>query len=153
VQSEYSLWSRDVEHDVLPTVEQLGIGFVPYSPLGRGFLTGTVDPSSLADDDFRKTNPRFAGENGQRNARLVEIVREVAAKHRATPAQVALAWVLSRGEHVVPIFGTTKAERVDENAAAVTLLLDPDDLGKLDAIAARTKGDRYAPGMMELVNR
>lgn len=153
VQSEYSLWSRDVEHDVLPVLRELGIGFVPYSPLGRGFLTGTVDVKSLGDDDFRKTNPRFAGENGRRNARLVEIVRQVAARHGATPAQVALAWVLSRGEHVVPIFGTTKAERVDEDAAALTVQLVPDDLEKLDAIAERTSGDRYAPAMMEFVNR
>jgi aryl-alcohol dehydrogenase-like predicted oxidoreductase len=153
VQSEYSLWSRDVEHDVLPVLRELGIGFVPYSPLGRGFLTGTVDVKSLGDDDFRKTNPRFAGENGRRNARLVEIVRQVAARHGATPAQVALAWVLSRGEHVVPIFGTTKAERVDEDAAALTVQLAPDDLEELDAIAERTSGDRYAPAMMEFVNR
>jgi aryl-alcohol dehydrogenase-like predicted oxidoreductase len=153
VQSEYSLWTRDVEREVLPALQELGIGFVPYSPLGRGFLTGTVDVKSLGDDDFRKTNPRFAGENGERNARLVEIVREVAAAHGVTPAQVALAWVLGRGEHLVPIPGTTKAARVDENAGAVTVRLSPGDLEKLDAIAERTTGDRYAPPMMELLNR
>jgi aryl-alcohol dehydrogenase-like predicted oxidoreductase len=153
VQSEYSLWTRDVEREVLPVLQELGIGFVPYSPLGRGFLTGTVDVKSLGADDFRKTNPRFAGENGERNARLVEIVREVAAKHGATPAQVALAWVLRRGEHTVPIFGTTKAARVDENAGALTVQLSPDDLEKLDAIAERTTGDRYAPAMMGLLNK
>jgi aryl-alcohol dehydrogenase-like predicted oxidoreductase len=152
VQSEYSLWERGVEREVLPVLEELGIGFVPYSPLGRGFLTGTIDPKSLGDDDFRKTNPRFAGENGEHNARLVEIVREVAAKNGATPAQIALAWVLSRGEHLVPIPGTTKAARVQENAAALDIDLGADDLEKLDAIAARTTGDRYAPAMMSLLN-
>jgi aryl-alcohol dehydrogenase-like predicted oxidoreductase len=153
VQSEYSLWSRDVEREVLPAVQELGIGFVAYSPLGRGFLTGTVDSKSLGEGDFRKTHPRFSGENGERNARLVEIVREVAAAHGATPAQVALAWVLSRGEHIVPIFGTTKAERVDENAAALTVQLGPDDIEKLDAIAEQTAGTRYTPEMMALLNK
>ncbi len=125
---------------------------MPYSPLGRGFLTGTIDVKSLGDDDFRKTVPRFVGEDGERNARLVKIVREVAATHGATPAQVALAWVLSRGEHVVPIPGTTKAARVDENAGALTVQLTPADFEKLDTIADRTTGDRYAPAMMGLLN-
>lgn len=138
---------------MLPVLKELGIGFVPYSPLGRGFLTGTIEVKSLPDDDFRKTNPRFAGENGEHNARLLQIVREVAAKHDATPAQVALAWVLSRGEHVVPIFGTTKASRVEENAGALTVQLGTDDLEKLDVIAARTSGPRYDTTSMELVNR
>jgi aryl-alcohol dehydrogenase-like predicted oxidoreductase len=152
VQSEYSLFERGVEHDVLPVLQELGIGFVPYSPLGRGFLTGTVDVQSLGDDDFRKTVPRFTGEDGDRNARLVKIVREVAATRGVTPAQVALAWVLSRGEHLVPIPGTTKAARVEENAGALSVRLTPDDVEKLDAIAARTTGDRYAPAMMGLLN-
>jgi len=152
VQSEYSLWTRDVERDVLPTLAELGIGFVPYSPLGRGFLTGTVDVSSLGDDDFRKTNPRFAGESGERNAQLLDIVKQVADRHGATPAQVALAWVLSRGEHIVPIFGTTKSSRVDENVGALDVALTPEDMQQLDAIAARTAGDRYAPEMMHLLN-
>ena len=117
VQSEYSLWSRDVEREVLPAVRELGIGFVPYSPLGRGLLTGTVDANALAANDFRRTLPRFAGENVERNAALVETVRAISAKHGATPAQVALAWVLSRGENMVPIPGTTKAARVDEKPA------------------------------------
>jgi aryl-alcohol dehydrogenase-like predicted oxidoreductase len=152
VQSEYSLWSRDVEDEVLPVLQELGIGFVPYSPLGRGFLTGTIDVKSLGDDDFRKTVPRFLGDNVERNARLVDIVREVAAKRGATPAQVALAWVLSRGEYMVPIFGTTKAARVEENAGALNVKLTPNDVEKLDAIAKRTTGDRYAPALMDLVN-
>jgi aryl-alcohol dehydrogenase-like predicted oxidoreductase len=153
VQSEYSLWTRDVEHEVLPVLHELGIGFVPYSPLGRGFLTGTLDVKALGDDDFRKSNPRFAGENGERNARLVEIVREIAAARGATPAQIALAWVLSRGDNMVPIPGTTKAARVDENAGALAVRLGPDDLEKLDAIAERTTGDRYEPAMMGLLNK
>jgi aryl-alcohol dehydrogenase-like predicted oxidoreductase len=152
VQSEYSLFERGVERDVLPTLQELGIGFVPYSPLGRGFLTGTVDARSLSDDDFRKTVPRFTGEDGERNARLVTIVREVAAAHGVTPAQVALAWVMSRGEHIVPIPGTTKAARVDENAGALAVRLTPADVENLDAIADRTTGDRYAPAMMGLLN-
>jgi aryl-alcohol dehydrogenase-like predicted oxidoreductase len=153
VQSEYSLWTRDVEHEVLPVLHELGIGFVPYSPLGRGFLTGTLDVKAMGDDDFRKSNPRFAGENGERNARLVEIVREIAAARGATPAQIALAWVLSRGDNMVPIPGTTKAARVDENAGALAVRLGPDDLEKLDAIAERTAGDRYEPAMMGLLNK
>ncbi|MDB5028587.1 MAG: aldo/keto reductase [Candidatus Eremiobacteraeota bacterium] len=153
VQSEYSLWTRDVEHEVLPVLHELGIGFVPYSPLGRGFLTGTLDVKAMGDDDFRKSNPRFAGENGERNARLVEIVREIAAARGATPAQIALAWVLSRGDNMVPIPGTTKAARVDENAGALAVRLGADDLEKLDAIAERTAGDRYEPAMMGLLNK
>jgi len=153
VQSEYSLWSRDVEREVLPAVRELGIGFVPYSPLGRGFLTGTVDASALAQNDFRRTLPRFTGENVDRNAALVETVRAVAAKHGATPAQVALAWVLSRGEHLVPIPGTTKAARVDENAGALALALDADDLRSLDGLAERVAGDRNSAAGMATIDR
>jgi aryl-alcohol dehydrogenase-like predicted oxidoreductase len=153
VQSEYSLWSRDVEESVLPTIRELGIGFVPYSPLGRGFLTGTVNPETLPENDFRRTNPRFAGENAAPNAALVEIVRAVAAKHGATPAQVALAWVLSRGEDLVPIPGTTKAARVEENARALQLRLDPDDLDRLEGIAGRVAGERYNAVGAALIER
>jgi len=143
VQSEYSLWTRGVEESVLPTLTELGIGFVPYSPLGRGFLTGTVTPDTLDASDFRRTNPRFTGDAAAHNATLVEIVKAVAAKHGATPAQIALAWVLSRNEHYVPIPGTTKAARVDENAGALRIALDRDDLAKLDGIASSVEGDRY----------
>ncbi|MGD0051200.1 MAG: aldo/keto reductase [Vulcanimicrobiaceae bacterium] len=143
VQSEYSLWTRGVEESVLPTLIELGIGFVPYSPLGRGFLTGTVTPDALDASDFRRTNPRFTGDAAAHNATLVEIVKAVAAKHGATPAQIALAWVLSRNEHYVPIPGTTKAARVDENAGALRIALDRDDLAKLDGIASSVEGDRY----------
>jgi len=153
VQSEYSLWSRDVENDVLPAVRELGIGFVPYSPLGRGFLTGTVDTNALTANDFRRTLPRFAGGNAERNAALVETVRAVAAKHGAPPAQVALAWVLSRGEHLVPIPGTTKAARVDENAGALALTLDVDDQRALDGIADHVAGDRNSAAGMATIDR
>jgi aryl-alcohol dehydrogenase-like predicted oxidoreductase len=153
VQSEYSLWSRDVEREVLPAVRELGIGFVPYSPLGRGFLTGTVDANALAQDDFRRTLPRFAGDNVERNAALVETVRAVAAKHGATPAQVALAWVLSRGQHLVPIPGTTKSARVDENAGALSVALDDEDLRALDGIAERVAGDRNSAAGMATIDR
>jgi aryl-alcohol dehydrogenase-like predicted oxidoreductase len=153
VQSEYSLWSRDVEDEVLPALLELGIGFVPYSPLGRGFLTGTVKPEALSENDFRLTLPRFTGDNAARNAAIVEIVRSVAAKHGATPAQVALAWVLGRGEHLVPIPGTTKAARVDENAGALELHLDADDLQRLDGIATRVSGDRNSVAGLATIDR
>ena len=153
LQSEYSLWSRDVERDVLPTVRELGIGFVAYSPLGRGFLTGSVTSENLAENDFRRNHPRFAGENGERNARLVEIVKSVAEKHGATPAQVALAWVLSHGEDIVPIPGTTKAKRVQENAAAFDVRLDDHDLRLLDDIATSVSGTRYNEAGMRMINR
>jgi aryl-alcohol dehydrogenase-like predicted oxidoreductase len=153
VQSEYSLWERGVEREVLPVLQELGIGFVPYSPLGRGFLTGTVDVQSLSANDFRRTVPRFNGENVEHNARLVEIVREVAKAHGATPAQIALAWVLSRGEYMVPIFGTTKAARVDENAGALNVKLTAEDFKKLDTIALQATGDRYEAEMMALIKK
>jgi aryl-alcohol dehydrogenase-like predicted oxidoreductase len=153
VQSEYSLWSRDVEDEVLPAILELGIGFVPYSPLGRGFLTGTVNAEALSENDFRLTQPRFTGENGARNVAIVEIVRSVAVKHGATPAQVALAWVLSRGEHMVPIPGTTKAARVDENAGALALRLDEDDLQRLDGIADRVSGSRNNEAGLATIDR
>src|ERR1035437_8865564 len=153
VQSEYSLWSRDVEDEVLPAILELGIGFVPYSPLGRGFLTGTVNAEALSENDFRLTQPRFTGENGARNVAIVEIVRSVAVKHGATPAQVALAWVLSRGEHMVPIPGTSKAARVDENAGALALRLDEDDLQRLDGIADRVSGSRNNEAGLATIDR
>jgi aryl-alcohol dehydrogenase-like predicted oxidoreductase len=153
VQSEYSLWSRDVEAEVLPALRELGIGFVPYSPLGRGFLTGAVDTSALGEKDFRRTLPRFAAENAERNAALVETVRSVAAKHGATPAQVALAWVLGRGEDYVPIPGTTKAARVEENAGALELRLDEDDRRALDGIAEQVAGDRNSAAGLATIDR
>jgi len=144
VQSEYSLWTRDPEAEVLPLLRELGIGFVPYSPLGRGFLTGTIrSVEALDEDDFRRSNPRFAGENLQHNIGIVEQVDRVAADAGATPAQVALAWLLAQGDDIVPIPGTKRVERLEENVAAADVQLTPEQLAHLSAIAAPL-GDRYA---------
>jgi len=145
LQSEYSLWSRDPERNgVLETCRELGIGFVAYSPLGRGFLAGRFSsPDELADDDFRKRHPRFSGDNVEENQRRAERVREVAAGKGATPAQVALAWVLSRGGDVVPIPGTKRRTYLDDNAAAADVELTSDELDALDGIG-EAAGDRYA---------
>jgi aryl-alcohol dehydrogenase-like predicted oxidoreductase len=153
LQSEYSLWERGVEDEVLPAVRELGIGFVPYSPLGRGFLTGSVDVASLSQNDFRKTNPRFSEENARANEALVTVVRAVAEQCGATPAQVALAWVLSRGNDVVPIPGTKRVRYVEENVGALELELTPEQLAQLDSLASNAAGERYAPEMMKLVER
>jgi aryl-alcohol dehydrogenase-like predicted oxidoreductase len=153
LQSEYSLWERGVEREILPTARELGIGFVPYSPLGRGFLTGSVDVTNLADDDFRRTNPRFSHENARANEALVRVVRSVAEERGATPAQVALAWVLSRGKDVAPIPGTKRVRYLEENVRALDVRLTPEDLAKLDDLAAQTSGERYAPEMMKLIQR
>jgi aryl-alcohol dehydrogenase-like predicted oxidoreductase len=143
LQSEYSLWTRDPEAEILPVLRELGIGFVPYSPLGRGFLTGAIrSTDQLADDDFRKSNPRFTGGNLERNLRIVEEVDAVAGEVGATPAQVAIAWVLSKGEDIAPIPGTKRAARVEENAAADDVALSVNQIGRLDAIAPPV-GDRY----------
>lgn len=143
VQTEYSLWTRDPERAVLPAVRELGIGFVPYSPLGRGFLTGAItSPDDLADDDFRASNPRFAEENFATNMRIVDVVRGVADEAGATPAQVALAWLLAQGDGIVPIPGTKRAARVEENAGADALVLDDEQLERLSALP-NGSGDRY----------
>ncbi len=144
LQSEYSLWTREIEDEILPLIRSLGIGLVPYSPLGRGFLTGTITSvEALADDDFRRTNPRFADGNFQRNLKLVEKVRELAVGYDATPAQVALAWVLGKGDDVVPIPGTKRRRYLEENIAAEELDLSNADIAALDALGAAA-GDRYA---------
>ncbi|MEJ3405963.1 aldo/keto reductase [Rathayibacter sp. YIM 133350] len=144
VQTEYSLWSRDPEAEVLPTVRELGIGFVPYSPLGRGFLTGAIRSLDQLDDaDFRRSNPRFEGENLDANLRIVETVEAVAAELEATPAQVALAWLLAQGEDIAPIPGTKRVERIEENVGADALELSADQLARLDGVPAAA-GDRYA---------
>jgi aryl-alcohol dehydrogenase-like predicted oxidoreductase len=153
LQSEYSLWERGVEEKILPAARELGIGLVPYSPLGRGFLTGAVNVDALAENDFRRTNPRFSKESVRLNARSVELVREVAAECAAAPAQVALAWVLSRGSDVVPIPGTKRVRYLEENAGALDLRLTEQQLARLDGIAAQTAGERYTPEMMKLVER
>ena len=148
LQTEYSLWSRDPEdNEVLDTVRELGIGFVAYSPLGRGFLTGAFSsPDDFADDDFRKYHPRFQGANFQRNLDLVERVRELAREKGVTPAQLALAWVLSRGDEVVPIPGTKRRSYLEENAGAGEVELTGDDLAKIEEAFPKgaTAGDRYA---------
>jgi aryl-alcohol dehydrogenase-like predicted oxidoreductase len=154
LQSEWSLWTRDVEDDVLPTVRELGIGFVAYSPLGRGFLSGRVrSTSDLADDDFRRSHPRFRGENFRRNLDLVAKVDELAAAKAITPGQLALAWVLARGGDVVPIPGTTRVAHLEENVRALEVELTEEDLAGLEAVFPRgaTAGDRYAD--MSSVNR
>ncbi len=151
LQTEYSLWSRDPEAEILPTVRELGIGFVAYSPLGRGFLTGSIRSTEALDaSDFRRHNPRFEGENLQRNLAIVDQVEAVALELGATPGQVALAWLLAKGEDIVPIPGTKRVAYLKENVAADALELSADQRGALDAVAAPS-GDRYAD--MSGVNR
>jgi aryl-alcohol dehydrogenase-like predicted oxidoreductase len=140
VQSEWSVFSRDIERAVLPACRELGIGLVPYSPLGRGMLTGAL-PTELADDDFRRNLPRFQRENLERNLETVGAVREIATAHGATPGQVALAWLLAQGDDVVPIPGTKRVRYLEENAGALDVTLTPADLARLDAL--RPAGDRY----------
>jgi aryl-alcohol dehydrogenase-like predicted oxidoreductase len=143
VQSEYSLWTRDPEAAVLPTLRELGIGFVPYSPLGRGFLTGSIRSTEALDaDDFRKANPRFSSENLRQNLRIVDEVTAVAAALGATPAQVALAWVLAQGSDLAPIPGTKRVSRLEENVGADALTLSPSQLSRLTAVQPPV-GDRY----------
>jgi aryl-alcohol dehydrogenase-like predicted oxidoreductase len=154
VQSEYSLWSRDPEDEVLPALRELGIGLVAYSPLGRGFLTGAItSPQDLAEDDFRRHNPRFQGENFQRNLDLVERVKELASEHNCTPGQLALAWVLHQGDDIVPIPGTKRRRYLEENIEAVDIKLSPEDLARIDEAApmGAAAGDRYPD--MSSVNR
>lgn len=154
LQTEYSLWSREPEGELLATCRELGIGFVAYSPLGRGFLTGRLRSiDDLAADDWRRRNPRFQGVNFQRNLDLVATVETLAHQKGCTPAQLALAWLLSRGDDVVPIPGSTRMERVEENAGAVTVTLTADELATLDTLAPTVAGDRYAEGGMKTVNR
>jgi aryl-alcohol dehydrogenase-like predicted oxidoreductase len=151
VQSEYSLWTRDMEDTVIPTLRELGIGFVPYAPLGRGFLTGAItSPDDLAEGDWRRGSPRFQGENLARNLELVSRVRAIADDKGITPAQLALAWVAGAGDDVVPIPGTTKAHRVAENVAALDVTLTDDDRRRLDEAAPHgaAAGDRYPQPMM-----
>ncbi|MEC5149504.1 aldo/keto reductase [Cryobacterium sp. GrIS_2_6] len=151
LQTEYSLWSRDPEKELLPLLRELGIGFVPYSPLGRGFLTGTIRSLDQLDaSDFRRSNPRFEGENLAANIRIVEQVDAVAAELDATPAQVALAWLLAQGDDIAPIPGTKRVARVEENVAAGDLILTEAQLATLGALDAPA-GDRYAD--MSGVNR
>jgi len=154
LQTEYSMWTRDPEEEILDTVRSLGIGFVAYSPLGRGFLTGSFKkPEDLPADDFRRNNPRFQGENFYKNLELVEKVREIAEEKDCTPGQLALAWVLAQGQDIVPIPGTKHVQYLKENIAAADIELTEDDLTRLDEAAPRgeTAGPRYAD--MSTVNR
>ena len=146
LQTEYSLWERTPEDDVLPTTRELGIGFVPYSPLGRGFLTGQFrTPEDIPEDDFRRHNPRFQGENFSRNLQLVDRVKEIADGKGCTPGQLALAWLLHQGDDVVPIPGTKKRSRLEENVGALDVVLTADDLARLDELTpvGVAAGDRY----------
>jgi aryl-alcohol dehydrogenase-like predicted oxidoreductase len=154
LQSEYSLWTRDPEPEVLPTCAELGIGFVPFSPLGKGFLTGTVAASTeFAAGDIRGTIPRFTADNIEANEALVAHVRELAAAKACTPGQIALAWLLAQQPWIVPIPGTRRRERIDENGGATTIPLSADEVADLDALAARigVRGDRYNAAGMAMV--
>jgi aryl-alcohol dehydrogenase-like predicted oxidoreductase len=156
VQSEYSLWWREPEEQILPTLEELGIGFVPFSPLGKGFLTGKIDETTTFDgSDFRNTVPRFAPENRKANQALVDLLERIAAKKRATPAQIALAWLLAQKPWIVPIPGTTKLERLEENLGAAALELTADDLREIDSAAARisVQGARYSESSERMIDR
>jgi len=154
LQTEYSLWTRDPEQGILDTCRALGIGFVAYSPLGRGFLTGrfrSID--DLAPDDWRRTNPRFQGENFQKNLEIVERVEALARRKHCTTAQLAIAWLLARGRDIVPIPGSTRQARVEENARAVDITLSPDEIATLEPVGAAVAGERYPEGGMRTVNR
>ncbi|MEU9558205.1 aldo/keto reductase [Streptomyces fumanus] len=154
VQSEYSLWSRDVEAEVLPVCAELGIGFVPYSPLGRGFLAGRfTTPDQLDANDWRRQNPRFQDANLEANLRLAAKVKEIAAEKEVTPAQLAIAWVLAQGEHLVPIPGTKRRTYLEQNAAAVDIELTEDDLARIAAELPEAAGERYDEAGMRSVNR
>jgi aryl-alcohol dehydrogenase-like predicted oxidoreductase len=153
LQTEYSVFARQPEAEILPTCRELGIGFVAYSPLGRGFLSGRfTDPSELAENDFRRTQPRFQGENLEANTRIVAKLREIADEKDVTPAQLALAWVLAQGDDIVPIPGTKRRKYLEENAAAADVELSGDDLARIDEELPEVSGDRYEQVGMAQVN-
>ncbi|WP_083752283.1 aldo/keto reductase [Saccharothrix sp. ALI-22-I] len=154
LQSEWSLWTRDIEAEIAPTCRELGIGIVPFSPLGRGFLTGRVTSvADLAEDDMRRNLPRFAEENFARNTAIVDALRELAAERDVTAGQLALAWVHHQGEHVVPIPGTKRIKYLEENVAAADLELSAEDLRAIEDAAPTVAGDRYSPEFLKLSNR
>jgi aryl-alcohol dehydrogenase-like predicted oxidoreductase len=156
LQTEYSLWSRDPEDEILPTVRELGIGFVPYSPLGRGFLTGQIKRiEDLETDDYRRGSPRFQGENFRKNLDLVEEINAIAEEKRCAPSQLALAWVLAQGKDIVPIPGTKRRKYLEENVGALAVELTPADLARIDRAFPRgaASGERYAPKPLLAVNR
>jgi aryl-alcohol dehydrogenase-like predicted oxidoreductase len=156
LQSEYSLWERNLEHDVIPALRELGIGLVPFSPLGRGFLTGAVKRAEdYPADDFRRNDPRYQGANFDANVAAAQVVRDIAAAHKAKPGQIALAWVLQRGEDFVPIPGTKRRHYLEENVAAAAIALDSAQMQALDAALSPDKiaGPRYGEAMMAMVDR
>ncbi len=153
LQTEYSLWTRDPEPELLPLLRELGIGFVPYSPLGHGFLTGKIrSTEEFADDDWRKTNPRFTGENFQRNLRIIDEVEAVAAEVGATPAQIALAWLLAQGDDIAPIPGTKRVARVEENTAADRVELSAEQVERLNSLSPAV-GERHEEAQMAAIDR
>lgn len=153
LQSEYSLWTRDPRDEVLPVLDELGIGFVPYSPLGRGFLTGAIrSVDDFPENDMRRSNPRFQGDNFAQNLRAVDEVRAIAAEVGVSPAQVALAWVLAQGEHVAPIPGTKRVARLEENVAADAVTLTAEQLSRLDNVSPAV-GDHHSEAQMEMLDR
>ncbi|MFY9328660.1 MAG: aldo/keto reductase [Georgfuchsia sp.] len=155
LQSEYSLWTRDPEHDVLATCRRLGIGFVPFSPLGRGFLTGAItSPEQFAQDDHRRHTPRFQGDNFARNLQLVDKVKEMATRRGCTPGQLALAWVLAQGDDIVPIPGTKRRSYLEENIGAIALTLSPAELAEINAVfpPGVAAGGRYTEEGMKILN-
>jgi aryl-alcohol dehydrogenase-like predicted oxidoreductase len=156
LQSEYSLWWREPEAEILPTLEELGIGFVPFSPLGKGFLTGAISQDTqFTSGDFRNVVPRFSPENRKANHALVDVVSSFAQKKHATPAQIALAWVLAQKPWIVPIPGTTKIHRLEENLGGANVELTPEDLRQIDAAASNVpvQGERYPDAMQRMINR
>jgi aryl-alcohol dehydrogenase-like predicted oxidoreductase len=156
LQSEYSLWWREPEVEILPVLEELGIGFVPFSPLGKGFLTGKIDETTTFDStDFRNTVPRFTAENRKANQAVVDLVTRMAEKKQSTPAQIALAWILAKKPWLVPIPGTTKLHRLEENLGAVQVELSPDDLLEIEQAAAQItiQGHRYSEGSQRMIDR
>ncbi len=156
LQSEYSLWWREPEEEILPVLEELGIGFVPFSPLGRGFLTGKIDEdTTFVDSDFRHTLPRFDAENRKANQDLVDVVKRIAEQKEVTPAQIALSWLLSRKPWIVPIPGTTNLDRLEENLGAVDVVLTPDDLGDMEQALddISIQGDRYNASTQQMIDR
>ena len=153
LQSEFSLWERGVEAAILPTVRELGIGFVPYSPLGRGYLTGALKVADLQADDWRRTNPRFSPENEAKNLQLVEVVKRVAERRKATPAQIALAWVLAQGNDIVPIPGTKRVRYLEDNVGSLNVRLEAEDMRELDTLKSAVAGERYESSMMTMIER
>jgi aryl-alcohol dehydrogenase-like predicted oxidoreductase len=154
LQSEYSLWWREPEEEILPTLEQLGIGFVPFSPLGRGFLTGAINADTSFDSkDFRSTNPRFAPEARKANLAFVDLLRDIADRKHATPAQIALAWLLAQKPWIVPIPGTTKLHRLEENIASTDVQLTPDELHEINHAPLHAQGGRYTASGQRMINR